>query len=34
MNCYDQDDPGQEIGKKAISFLGALQGVASEMNKT
>ena len=34
MNCYNQADPGIEIKKKAISFLGALQGAASEMKET
>jgi flagellar biosynthesis protein FlhG len=33
-NCYNQADPGKEVGKKAISFLGALQGAASEMKET
>jgi flagellar biosynthesis protein FlhG len=33
LNCYDPDNPGQEIGKKAVSFLGALRNDASEMNE-
>ena len=33
-NCYNQADPGKEVGKKAISFLGALQGDACEMKET
>ena len=32
-NCYNQADPGKEVGKKAISFLGAPQGAASEMKE-
>jgi MinD-like ATPase involved in chromosome partitioning or flagellar assembly len=33
-NCYNQADPDKEVGKKAISFLGALQGAASETKPT
>jgi MinD-like ATPase involved in chromosome partitioning or flagellar assembly len=32
--CYNRAEPGQEVGEKAISFLGALQGAASEMKET
>jgi len=34
MNCYNQADPGKEVGKTAISFLGKFQGAASEMKET
>jgi MinD-like ATPase involved in chromosome partitioning or flagellar assembly len=34
MNCESQSDLGQEVGKEAISFLGSLQGAASEMKET
>jgi len=34
MNCYNQADPGKEVGKTAISFLGTLQGAVSEMKET
>jgi MinD-like ATPase involved in chromosome partitioning or flagellar assembly len=33
-NCYNQADPGEEVGKKGTSFLGALQSAASRMKKT
>jgi len=33
-NCYNQADPGREVGKQAVSFLGALQGAASGMKET
>jgi len=33
-NCYNQADPGEEVEKRATSFLGALQSAASKMNKT
>jgi flagellar biosynthesis protein FlhG len=34
MNCHYQSGPGKEISSKPISFLGALQSAASEMNET
>ena len=33
-NSYNQADLGEEVGKKATSFLGALQSAASKMKKT
>lgn len=33
-NCYNQADPGEEVEKRATSFLGALQSAASKMKKT
>lgn len=34
MHCYNQTDPGKEVGRERISFLGALQSAASEMKET
>jgi MinD-like ATPase involved in chromosome partitioning or flagellar assembly len=33
-SCYNRADPGEEVEKRATSFLGALQSAASKMKKT